>query len=83
MDRYKVRIHIEMIPCADAPTHAPVKAQDGSVSIVLSETEAMNIDACEQALLQTTYPTLRETLATHLSAVAKKKPVNTGRRACS
>jgi hypothetical protein len=76
-----MRIHIEMIPCDDAPTHEPVKAQDGSVSIVLSEADAINIDACEHALLQTTYPTLRETLATHLSEVAKKKPVSICRRA--
>lgn len=72
MSSYKMRIHVEMIPCDDAPTSEPMKAQDGSVSIVLSETDAMNIDACEQALLQTTYPTLRETLATHLSTVSKK-----------
>jgi hypothetical protein len=81
MTRYKMRIHIEMIPCDDVPTRKPVKAQDGSVSIVLSETEAMNIDVCEHALLQTTYPTLRETLATHLSEVAKKKPERACRRA--
>jgi hypothetical protein len=80
MTRYKMRIHIEMIPCDDVPTRTPVKAEDGSVSIVLSEAEAMNIDACEQALLQTTYPTLRETLATHLSEVSKKKPVSMGMR---
>jgi hypothetical protein len=81
MTRYKMRIQIEMIPCEDVPTSEPVKAHDGSVSIVLSETDAMNIDACEQALLQTTYPTLRETLATHLSEVSKKKPVSIDMRA--
>lgn len=74
MSRYKMRIHVEMIPCDDTPTTEPLKAEDGSVSIVLSETDAMNIDICEQALLQTTYPTLRETLVTHLSEIAKKKP---------
>ena len=81
MSRYKMRIHVEMIPCDEAPTNEPVKAEDGSVSMVLSETDAMSIDACEQALLQTTYPTLRETLAAHLSEVAKKKPEPTNRRA--
>jgi hypothetical protein len=50
MTRYKLRIHIEMIPCDEVPTRTLVKAQDGSVSIVLSAAEAMNIDACEQAL---------------------------------
>ena len=74
MAGYKMRIHVEMIPCDEAPTREPVTAQDGSVSLVLSETDAMNIDACEHALLQTTYPTLRETLAPHLSEVSKKSP---------
>ena len=80
MTHYKMRIHVEMIPCDEAPTHEPVTAEDGSVSLVLSEADAINIDACEQALLQTTYPTLRETLATHLSEIAKKKPRRTSRR---
>jgi hypothetical protein len=80
MTRYKLQIQMKMIPCDDMPTCEPVKAHDGSISIVLSETDAMNIDACEQALVQTTYPMLRETLATHLSDVSKKKPVSIYRR---
>jgi hypothetical protein len=80
MSQYKMRIHVEMIPCDEAPTEKPVKADDGSVSLILSETDALSIDACEKALLETTYPILRETLATHLSAVAKKKPVSMPRR---
>lgn len=75
MSAYKIRVHIEMIPCDDAPTSTPVKEQDGSLSLVLSETDAISIDACEQALLQTTYPTLRETLSTHLSELSKKTPL--------
>ncbi len=72
MSTYKIRVQIEIIPCDDAPTNEPMKEHDGSLSIVLSETDAITIDACEQALLQTTYPRLRETLATHLSEVSKK-----------
>lgn len=79
MSQYKMRIHVEMIPCNEAPTAKPVKANDGSVSMILSETEAMSLDACEQALLQTTYPILRETLATHFSELAKKKPASAHR----
>jgi hypothetical protein len=73
MSRYKMRVHVEMIPCDEVPTEIPVKANDGSVSMVLSEADAISIDACEKALLETTYPILRETLASHLSAIAKKK----------
>ena len=71
MPNYKMSIQIEMIPCDAVPTCKPVKQEDGSVCRILSETEAMNIDACEQALLQTTYPTLRDALATHLSELSK------------
>jgi len=80
MSRYKLRIHVEMIPCDDVPTEKPVKADDGSVALILSEADATSIDACEKALLETSYPILRETLATHLSDVAKKKPVRMTRR---
>jgi hypothetical protein len=69
-------IDVEMIPCDEAPTEKPVKADDGSVSMILSETDALSIDACEKALLETTYPVLRETLATHLSDMAKKRRRN-------
>lgn len=72
MSRYKIRVQIEMIPCDDAPTSEPVTEHDGSLSIVLSEADALSIDTCEQALLQTTYPRLRDALATHLSEVSKK-----------
>jgi hypothetical protein len=61
MSSYKLQIQMKMIPCEESPTCEPVKARDGSISLVLSETGAMNIDACEQALLQTTYPMLRDT----------------------
>jgi hypothetical protein len=74
MSRYKIRVHIDMLPCDDAPTSTPIKEDDGSLSLVLSEADAISIDACEKALLQTTYPTLRETLSTHLSELSKKKP---------
>ena len=40
---------------------------------MLSEADAISIDACEEALLQTTYPTLRETLSTHLSEKAHER----------
>ena len=73
MSTYKVRVQIEMIPCDEAPTTTPITESDGSLSLVLSEADAVNIDACEQALLQTTYPMLRETLATHLSEMSKQK----------
>jgi hypothetical protein len=76
METYQIRMTIEIVPCTEVPTSQPIKQADGSVQFTLSESDAINIDACERALLQTVYPTLRETLATHFSDVSKKKPVS-------
>lgn len=81
MDTYQLRMNIELVPCTESPTNTPVKQADGSVQITLSEADAMNIDACEQAVLQTLYPTLRDTLAAHFSEVSKKKRVSAARPA--
>ncbi len=80
METYKIRVQVEIVPCTESPTGVPVPQEDGSVALILAENEASNIDACEQALLQTVYPTLRDTLSRHLSAVSKKKPMSMGLR---
>jgi hypothetical protein len=74
METYQLRVKIERMPCSESPTDTPVKQPDGSVQIILSEADALNIDTCEHTLLQTLYPTLRETLSTHFSDVSKKSP---------
>ena len=76
METYQLRLKVELVPCSESPTDTPVKQSDGSVQITLSETDALNIDVCEQTVLQTLYPTLRKTLATHFSDVSKKKPLS-------
>jgi hypothetical protein len=50
MTRYKIHFHLDIIPCDDAPTSTAVNEPDGSVSMVLSEMDATNIDACARAL---------------------------------
>ena len=42
-------MHVEMIPCHEAPTNHPVIQEDGSVQCTLSEADAMGSDACERA----------------------------------
>jgi hypothetical protein len=76
MATYHVRVNVEIVPCTEAPTNTPVKQQDGSFQITIADKDALSIDRCEQALLQTAYPTFREALSTHLSALSKKKPVS-------
>jgi hypothetical protein len=74
MDTYQIRVSIEMVPSTEAPTSEAVQQADGSFQFTLSAADAVNIDACEQALLRTTYPSLRRALSEHLSAMSKKKP---------
>ena len=77
METDPVRVHVESVPCPEALTPTPVKQPDGSVQIAIADTDALRIDRGERALFQTAYPTLREALSTHLSALSKKKPVST------
>lgn len=76
MESYTIRVHVGIVPSTELPTTTPMKQADGSFQMTLAEDAAINIDACEQAVLRTAYPTLRNTLATHFSEVAKKKPVS-------
>lgn len=76
MKSYTIRMNIEIVPSDESPRETPTIQQDGSVQMTLAESEACNIDRCEHALLQTAYPALRNALSSHLSALSKKKPVN-------
>jgi hypothetical protein len=74
MDNYKIRMKVEIVPCTESPTATPIHQDDGHVEVIMPESEAISIDRCERQLLQLAYPTLRDTLSNHLSAVSKKKP---------
>jgi hypothetical protein len=76
MKSYTIRMNIDIVPSDESPYETPTIHQDGSVQMTLAESDAYNIDRCEHALLQTTYPALRNALSAHLSALSKKKPVN-------
>jgi len=67
---------VESVSWTESATHEPVERDDGSVEITIAEPDAINIDKCERALLQTAYPTLREALSTHFSEMSKKKPLS-------
>jgi len=49
------------------------KNADGSLSMGIGLTDAMNIDNCENAVLRVVYPSIRSALSEHLSAVSEKK----------
>ena len=76
MSSYKIRVQIEMIPCDDAPTHEPMIEHDGSLSIVLSEADAIMIDACEQGPLTDNLSQAARGTGDPCKRSLKKKPVS-------
>jgi len=72
METFNVRVTIEITPSTEATTTTPQQQSDGSFQITIAAPDALSIDRCEQALLQTAYPAFRTALSTHLSTMSKK-----------
>ncbi len=70
MMTYQVTMSIAITPTTDTVPFPVTELPDGRFQCVISADEAANIDACEQAVLQTTYPALRQALATHFTALS-------------
>ncbi len=75
MGKYKVKVNIELVECNSAKEHDPIKGEDGSFTMTISEQDAISIDNCERAVLRTAYPTIRDAVSRHLSEISKKKPL--------
>lgn len=76
--RYKIKVNIEIEECKYARVSAPEMQEDGSFEMTISEEEAIDIDKCEKALLETSYPTIRETMSRHLTNISEKKALEKG-----
>lgn len=72
MGKYKIRVRVELTECNDNE-HGVIKEENGCFAMTISEKDAISIDNCEKALLQTAYPTIRYAIAQHLSEVSKKR----------
>ena len=76
MGRYKIRVKVELVECNDkGEGHEAVREDDGSFTMTISEGDAISIDKCENAILRTAHPTIRDAIAKHLSEMSKKKPL--------
>lgn len=75
MGKYKIKVTIDLAACEESDVSPPTEEEDGSFEITLSERDAIDIDRCEQALLQTSHPAIRAAISRHLSKVSKKKPL--------
>ena len=75
MGKYKIKVKVELVECNDDKEHDASKQEDGSFTMTISEQDAISIDKCENAVLRTAHPTIREAISKHLSEVSKKKPL--------
>jgi len=76
MGKYKVRVKVELVECDDsAKGHNLKREEDGSLSMTISEQDAISIDNCEKAVLMAAHPTIRDAISKHLSDISKKKPL--------
>lgn len=73
MANYEMVVKIEIQKTKSAPSDGINKGNDGSFSIVLPQKSAQSIDFCEKALLQTSFPAIREALSQHLSRISKEE----------
>ncbi len=74
MKRHRIRVKVEFEEFdSESPIlEQPGKVSDGCFEIDLPEPLAINIDACEQAVLAANFPAIRDALSTHLSEMSKK-----------
>ena len=77
MKSHRIRVKVEIVECEAEPTseRQPEQIGDGEFELVISEAVAGSIDDCEEALLRTNYPALRDALSQHLSEWSKKRRV--------
>ena len=76
--RYKIKVNIEIEECKYARVSNPEIQEDGRFETTISEEDAINIDKCEKALLETSYPTIREAISRHLTNMSEKKALEKG-----
>ncbi|MEI7426355.1 MAG: hypothetical protein WCK16_05560 [Candidatus Moraniibacteriota bacterium] len=76
MRNIKIKINVSFDETDENITAENVvdKIDDGSFRVIIDNKDEFNIDRLESALLQTTYPALRNALSEHLEQASKKKP---------
>jgi hypothetical protein len=71
-NNYKIKVKVEIVESEQEVVDL-IQTEAGQFELVISEAQAISIDACEQALLRTNYPAIRAALAQHLTELSKKK----------
>ena len=72
MSALMINVKIDLAECQEAvETGSVEKNTDGSLSMAIDLNDAINIDKCENAVLQVVYPSIRSALTDHLSEVSE------------
>ena len=69
---FKIMVNVEIVESKDSVKAGPEKINDGKFSMTISGADSTSIDNCEQAVLRTAYPTIRDAIAKHLEEQSKK-----------
>ena len=69
MGQYRVEVKVRVLECNETEEINPPRQEYDSFGIVISEADAESIDRCENAVLLTAYPAMRDALSKHLSGV--------------
>jgi hypothetical protein len=77
MKSHRIRIKVEIAECEGdvSKEERSQRLGDGEFELRVSGAVASSIDECEEALLKTNYPALRDALGKHLAEVSKKTTV--------
>lgn len=75
MNKYKIKVNIELVECDKSEQCGIVESKDGKLTKIVTEEEAISIDRCEKALLETMFPAARKAIESHLTQLSKKKPL--------
>jgi hypothetical protein len=77
---HRIRVKVEIVECEEESNDntQPQQVGDGEFELLIDEEVAGSIDDCEQALLATNYPALRDALSKHLAEWSKKRQSEEG-----
>ncbi len=76
MQGYEIRIKVELIKTDDVEKTGMIEKKPNGYTMSIPDCDASNIDICENSVLRTAHPAIRDALSVHLTAISKKKLKN-------
>jgi hypothetical protein len=73
MGNYRIEIGIKIAKCDESEQSDPKMHDDGIFGMIISEEDAISIDKCENAILNTGYQAMREAASEHFTRISEEK----------